>query len=130
VGSYRRAERLDWLLIVGRSRLEQVLGSTPGTTTAIVPTGALKLQAPAPATGLTNVAEDRQGVVHRQTCSVAYSTSTGELHECVCLPFAVRTGLDPVNQYADPKGLGDLGITEELARKGADSSTQQWHPIQ
>jgi putative transposase len=29
-----RAECLDWLLIVGRGHLEQVLGSTPSTTTA------------------------------------------------------------------------------------------------
>lgn len=33
-----RAECLDWLLVVGREHLEQVLRATPSTTTSIVHT--------------------------------------------------------------------------------------------
>jgi putative transposase len=39
-----RAECLDWLLIVGRSHLEQILRSTSSTTTATDPTGRSGLQ--------------------------------------------------------------------------------------
>jgi putative transposase len=61
-----RAECLDWLLIVGRGRLEQVLRVYVRHYNRHRPHRALKLQAPDPATGLTIVADDRQGVVHRQ----------------------------------------------------------------
>jgi putative transposase len=41
-----RAECLDWLLIIGRSHLEQVLRVYAGTTTAIVPTGRSSFRRP------------------------------------------------------------------------------------
>jgi putative transposase len=61
-----RAECLDWLLIVGRGHLEQVLRVYVRHYNRHRPHRALKLQAPDPAAPLTIVADDRQGVVHRR----------------------------------------------------------------
>ena len=60
------AECLDWLLIVGRGHLEQVLQVYVRHYNRHRPHRALKLQAPDPAGPLTIVADDRQGVVHRR----------------------------------------------------------------
>lgn len=48
---------------------------------------ALQLQAPGLASGLTIGARTAGASYIAATCSVACSTSTGELHECVCAPF-------------------------------------------
>jgi putative transposase len=61
-----RAECLDWLLIVGRGPLEELLRVYVEHYNHQRPHRALQLQAPDPATGLTFVGEDRQGVVHRR----------------------------------------------------------------
>jgi putative transposase len=61
-----RAECLDWLLIVGRGRLEQVLRVYVRHYNGHRPHRSLKLQAPDTTTTLTIVANDRQGVVHRR----------------------------------------------------------------
>jgi putative transposase len=63
-----RAECLDWLLIVGRSHLEQVLRVYVRHYNGHRPHRSLKLQAPdtTTTTTLTIVANDRQGVVHRR----------------------------------------------------------------
>jgi transposase InsO family protein len=61
-----RAECLDWLLIVGRGHLEQVLRVYVQHYNAHRAHRALQLQAPDPATGLTIVDEGREGSVHRR----------------------------------------------------------------
>jgi putative transposase len=61
-----RAECLDWLLIVGRSHLEQVLRVYARHYNGHRPHRSLKLQAPDPTNGLAVIVEDRQGVVRRR----------------------------------------------------------------
>ena len=61
-----RAECLDWLLIVGRGHLEQVLRVYVEHYNRHRAHRALQLQAPDPATGLTTVDEGREGSVHRR----------------------------------------------------------------
>jgi putative transposase len=82
-----RAECLDWLLIVGRGHLEQVLRIYVQHYNRHRPHRALLLQPPDPPAPLTILGEDDQGVVHRATCSAASSMSTDKLHERVCAPF-------------------------------------------
>jgi putative transposase len=61
-----RTECLDWLLIVGRSHLEQVLRVYVQHDNGHRPHRALGLAAPDPPAGLTGVGEDRQGRVRRR----------------------------------------------------------------
>ena len=61
-----RTECLDWLLIVGRSHLEQVLRVYVQHYNGHRPHRALGLAAPDPPAGLTVVGEDRQGRVGRR----------------------------------------------------------------
>jgi transposase InsO family protein len=61
-----RAECLDWLLIVGRGHLEQVLRVYVEHYNRHRAHRALQLQAPDPAIGLTIVDEGRKGSVHRR----------------------------------------------------------------
>jgi putative transposase len=61
-----RAECLDWLLIVGRGHLEQVLRVYVQHYNAHRPHRALQLEAPVPTTGPNLVGEDRQGNLHRR----------------------------------------------------------------
>jgi len=60
-----RAECLDWLLIVGRGHLEQVLRVYVEDYNRYRPHRALGLAAPDPRAGLEVVGEDRQGRVRR-----------------------------------------------------------------
>ena len=61
-----RTECLDWLLIIGRHHLEQVLGVYVGHYNQHRPHRALELEAPDPSAGLTIVAEDQQRSMHRR----------------------------------------------------------------
>ncbi len=61
-----RAECLDWLLIVGRGHLEQVLRVYVQHYNAHRPHRALGLQPPDPAVGLTLTGEDQSARVHRR----------------------------------------------------------------
>jgi putative transposase len=61
-----RAECLDWLLIVGRGHLEQVLRIYVQHYDRHRPHRALLLQPPDPPAQLTILGEDDQGVVHRR----------------------------------------------------------------
>jgi putative transposase len=61
-----RAECLDWLLIVGRGHLEQVLRIYLQHYNRHRPHRALALEPPGPSAGLTLVGEDRRGSVHRR----------------------------------------------------------------
>jgi transposase InsO family protein len=71
-----RAECLDWLLIVGRDHLEQVLRVYVQHYNQHRPHRALSLEAPDPPTELSVAAKDRQGKVHRR------DLLGGLLHEC------------------------------------------------
>ena len=61
-----RAECLDWLLIVGRGHLEQVLRVYVAHYNTHRPHRALALQAPAPGARLAVVADDQPARVHRR----------------------------------------------------------------
>jgi putative transposase len=61
-----RAECLDWLLIVGRDHLEQVLGVDIQHYHQHRPHLALSLEAPDPPTELRAAAKDRHRKVHRR----------------------------------------------------------------
>jgi putative transposase len=61
-----RSECLDWLLIVGRGHLEQVLRVYVEHYNRHRPHRALALEPPDPSAGLTLAGEDRQGSVHRR----------------------------------------------------------------
>jgi putative transposase len=61
-----RAECLDWLLIVGRSHLEQILRVYVQHYNGHRPHRALGFAAPDPLAGLTVVGEDAQGRVRRR----------------------------------------------------------------
>jgi hypothetical protein len=61
-----RAECLDWLLIVGRGHLEQILRVYVEHYNRHRPHRALGLEPPSPATGLTHLGEDRRTRVHRR----------------------------------------------------------------
>jgi putative transposase len=61
-----RAECLDWLLIIGRGPLEEVLRVYVEHYNRHRPHRVLQLQTPDLATGLTIVGEDRRSSVHRR----------------------------------------------------------------
>ena len=61
-----RTECLDWLLIVGRGHLEQVLRIYLDHYNRHRPHRALGLAPPGPSAGLTLVSEDRRARVHRR----------------------------------------------------------------
>jgi putative transposase len=61
-----RTECLDWLLIVGRGPLEEVVGVYVEHYNRHRAHRALELQAPDPATGPTIVAEDHVSSVYRR----------------------------------------------------------------
>ena len=76
-----RAECLDWLLIVGRGHLEQVLRVYVQHYNEHRPHRALGLEAPDPPAGLAVVGETRRAGCADVTCSAVWFTSTTELHE-------------------------------------------------
>jgi hypothetical protein len=81
-----RAECLDWLLIVGRGHLEQALRVYVAHDNIHRPHRALTLQAPAPVRDwLSSATISRPGSTDA-TCSAGSCTSTGELHEHLCVP--------------------------------------------
>jgi putative transposase len=61
-----RAECLDWLLIVGRDHLEQILWVYVQHHNGHRPHRALMLQAPDPSAPLISLGKDHQGTVHRR----------------------------------------------------------------
>jgi hypothetical protein len=88
-----RAECLDWLLIVGRGHLEQVLPVYIEHDNRHRPHRALELRPPDPPAGL-HVARERQpGTCAGATDSAGCSTSTtDELHERISAPHGVGPG--------------------------------------
>jgi putative transposase len=84
-----RAECLDWLLIVGRGHLEQVLRVYIEHYNAHRPHRALGLQPPDPLSNLPSVARIRRPKSTGVTCSADSYTSTDELHERICAPYGL-----------------------------------------
>jgi Integrase core domain len=76
-----RAECLDWLLIVGRGHLEQVLWVYVAHNNRHRPHRALRLEAPDPATRPTIVGGGSKAAYVDVTCWAVCSTNTDELHE-------------------------------------------------
>jgi putative transposase len=64
-----RAECLDWLLIVGRSHLEQVLRVYARHDNTHRPHRALALRPPAPPARRTMLGEETEALCHDVTCS-------------------------------------------------------------
>ena len=89
-----RAECLDWLLIVGRGHLEQVLRIYVEHYNQHRPHRALGLEAPDPPAGLTVVGEDGQAGCADVTCSAVCFTSTAELHELLYAPHKLLEPAD------------------------------------
>jgi hypothetical protein len=86
-----RAECLDWLLIVGRRRLEQVLRIYVKHYNEHRPHRGLGLDAPARPARLAIVGRDRKARCIDVTYSAVSFMSTTELHERLCAPFTCRT---------------------------------------
>jgi hypothetical protein len=98
-----RAECLDWLLIIGHATSSRSFGSTPPTTTLIVPIGRSGCSRRIPLSNLPSVARISRPRSTGATCSADSCTSTAELHERICAPygdgggapyqaFVIRTG--------------------------------------
>jgi hypothetical protein len=61
-----RGECLDWLLVLGRAHLEQVLRVYAEHYNVHRPHRALRLEAPLQQAGLTAIGEDQPAQVHRR----------------------------------------------------------------
>jgi Integrase core domain len=85
-----RAECLDWLLIVGRGHLEQVLRVYVEHYNGHRPHRALRLEPPDPSADQTSSASIRGSGCTDVTCFAVSSTSTDELHERICAPYGVE----------------------------------------
>ena len=88
-----RADCLDWLLIVGRGHLEQVLRVYVKHYNEHRPHRALRLEAPDPPAGLAVVGEDQTGWVRRRDL---LGGLVNEYHascmNALCAPFRVWAG--------------------------------------
>jgi hypothetical protein len=82
-----RTECLDWLLIVSRGHLEQVLRVYVRHSNGHCPHRALMRQPPDQPAGLTVVARSNKAECIDATCSAVSSMSTDTLHERICAPF-------------------------------------------
>jgi putative transposase len=82
-----RAECLDWLLMVGRGHLEQVLRVYIEHYNAHRPHRALGRQPPDPTVEPGLRARTSRPKSTGATCSADSCTSTDELHERICAPY-------------------------------------------
>ena len=105
-----RTECLDWLLIVGRGHLEQILRVMSSITTATVPTGHSGCDHQIRWPGRPSAPRITGAPCVDATCSADSSTSTAELHERVCAPFtlAVRK---PAQERTGPTWPGPTKST-------------------
>jgi hypothetical protein len=83
-----RAECLDWLLIIGRGHLEQVLRVYIEHYTPIAHTGRSGCSRRIQLSNLPSVARIRRPKSTGATCSADSCTRTEELHERICAPYA------------------------------------------
>jgi hypothetical protein len=90
-----RAECLDWLLIVGRGLLEQVLRVYAAHYNTHRPHRALELRPPDPPAGLHVAASASQVRCAGATDSAGCSTSTtDELHERISTPHGMLIDIE------------------------------------
>jgi hypothetical protein len=82
-----RAECLDWLLILRRNHLDQVLRVYVQHYNGHRPHRALGLQAPDSPARRTIPREDHGGTVHRRDLLGGLLHEYGELHERICAPY-------------------------------------------
>lgn len=85
-GAAGGAECLDWLLVVGRGHLEQVLGDYVEHYNRHRPHRALGLEPPDPSAALTALAKLNPVGSIGVTCWTVSDASTGELHERLYAP--------------------------------------------
>jgi len=99
-----RAECLDWLLIVGRTHLEQVLGVYVAHDNTHRPHRALALQAQRPVRDWLSSPTISRPESTDAICSAVSSTSTDELHEHLCAPHKVmeKAGMRLVRTFRQP----------------------------
>jgi putative transposase len=90
-----RTECLDWLLIVGRGHLEQVLRVYVQHYNRDRPHRALMLQPPDPRVRLPSSTRIVRARCTAVTYSAVSSTSTDKLHERVCAPFTPTPRCSP-----------------------------------
>ena len=83
-----RTECLDWLLILSRGHLEQVLRIYVRHYNEHRPHRALGLEPPEPSAGLILISEARRARVRDATSLVERFMSTTELHERIYAPYA------------------------------------------
>jgi hypothetical protein len=125
-----RAECLDWLLIVGRGRLEQVLRVYVGHYNAHRPHRALALQPQRPVRDWLSSATISRPESTDAICSAVSCTTTGELHEHT---FAYPTGGVVCDVPARPRRLPVSGFTDaQLPSPGgdfADASHKTYFPV-
>jgi len=101
-----RAECLDWLLVVGRGHLQQILRVYVQHYNRHRPHRALRLQPPDPLARLTIPGEDDRGAVRRRDLLGGLLHEYRQLHERLCAPHRVRVLRTPVrapraNAYAE-----------------------------
>ena len=84
-----RAECLDWLLIVGRTHLEQVLRVYTAPTTSIVHTGRCSLRRRTSLPIRVRSVGTANTACIVVTCSAVSCTHTEELHECLYVPHTL-----------------------------------------
>jgi hypothetical protein len=82
-----RAECLDWLLIIGRGHLQQVLRVYIEHYTPIAHTGRSGCSRWIQLSNLPSQARIRRPKSTGATCSTDSCTSTEELHERICAPY-------------------------------------------
>jgi hypothetical protein len=113
-----RAQCLDWLLIVGRGHLEQVLHVYVQHYHAHRPHRTLGLQHQTRPAGRLASARMNQAPCVDATCSVDSFTNTGELHERIYVSHRRNRGSlqpDQVGQNHDALLVEDLVVEEAMA---------------
>ena len=114
-----RSECLDWLLLVGRGHLEQVLGVYIQHDNRHRPHRALQLEAPDRPARLTVSVRMNEVGCAEVTCSAISRTSTGELHELVYAPHRRLQALGTAGtSHVEPPWRGVPLGGERLAESG------------
>jgi putative transposase len=90
-----RAECLDWLLIIGRGHLEQVLRIYTQHYHQHRPHHALRLEAPDRPSDLTVVGRDHRAQVHRRSLLGGLLHEYRRTHERISVPHGRRSGWPP-----------------------------------
>jgi hypothetical protein len=122
-----RAECLDWLLIVGRSHLEQVLRVSVQHYHRHRPHRSLGLEAPdRPLLGWRLSARINRARFVDAICS----TNTGQLHERLCAPHRPRRGgaLRAFDSSARPRSWRTFDPRRPRHRSDADRAAAQRGP--